>query len=57
VLAEAAGGLVAQLRCDALAGQSLARSDEITLAIEMATCQLNARSAVGVGLLAPSPRD
>jgi hypothetical protein len=25
-------------RCDALAGQSLARSDEITLAIEVATC-------------------
>jgi hypothetical protein len=58
VLAEPAGGLVAQLRRDALAGQSLARSDEITLAIEMATCQLNARARRWVwGPLASSPRD
>jgi hypothetical protein len=35
-------------RRDALAGQSFARSDEITLAIEMATCQLNARARLWV---------
>jgi hypothetical protein len=35
-------------RRDALAGQRLARSDEITLAIEMATCQLNARARLWV---------
>ena len=46
-------------RCDVLAGQSFARSDEITLATEMATCQLNARARLWVwcgGPLAPSPR-
>jgi hypothetical protein len=43
-------------RRDALAGQSLARSDEITLAT-VATCQLNARARLWVwGRLAPSPR-
>ena len=35
-------------RRDALAGQSFACSDEITLAIEMATCQLNARARLWV---------
>jgi hypothetical protein len=44
-------------RRDALAGQSFARSDEITLATEMATCQLNARARLWVwARLAPSPR-
>jgi hypothetical protein len=44
-------------RRDALAGQSFAHSDEITLAIEMATCQLNGRARLWVwGRLAPSPR-
>jgi hypothetical protein len=44
-------------RCDAPAGQSLARSDEFTLAIEVATCQLNARARRWVwGRLAPSLR-
>ena len=44
-------------RRDALAGQSFARSDEITLAIEVATCQLNARARLWVwGRLAPSLR-
>jgi hypothetical protein len=36
----------------ALAGQSLARSDEFTLATEVATCQLNARAALGMGMSA-----
>jgi hypothetical protein len=45
------------LRRDALAGQSFARSDEITLAIEVATCQLNARARLWVwARLAPLPR-
>jgi hypothetical protein len=45
------------IRRAALAGQSLARSEEFTLAIEVATCQLNARARLWVwGPLAPSPR-
>jgi hypothetical protein len=44
-------------RRDALAGQRFARSDEITLAIEVATCQLSACARLRVwGRLAPSPR-